>query len=104
MTSVVFLNYYSPYCMQMIPVSCMLSENDLNDLIAVLNVELISLSDWLKSSKLSLDTHTTFLMVFHRARLKIENCNDLVIVNDSITRVNSAKYLGIILDVKFNLD
>ena len=43
-------------------------------------------------------------MVFHRAKLKIENCNDLVIVNDSITRVNSAKYLGIILDVKFNLD
>ena len=63
MTSVVFLNYYSPYCMQMIPVSCMLSGKDLNDLIAVLNAELISLSVWLKSSKLSLDTHTTFFMV-----------------------------------------
>ena len=46
--------------MQMIPVSCMLREKDLNDLIAVLNVELISLSDWLKSSKLSLDTHNVF--------------------------------------------
>ena len=43
-------------------------------------------------------------MVFHRAILKIANCNDLVIVNDSITRVNSAKYLGIILDVKSHLD
>ena len=41
-------------------------------------------------------------MVFHRARLKSANCNDLVIDNDSITRVYSAKYLGIIIDVKFN--
>ena len=41
-------------------------------------------------------------MFFHRARLKIANCNDLVIDNASITRVNSAKYLGIIIDVKFN--
>ena len=41
-------------------------------------------------------------MVFHRARLKTANCNDLVIDNASITRVNSAKYLGIIIDVKFN--
>ena len=41
-------------------------------------------------------------MVFHRARLKSVNCNDLVIDNASITRVYSAKYLGIIIDVKFN--
>ena len=80
----------------------MLSGKDLNDLIAVLNVELISLSDWLKSNKLSLNTQKTFFMVFHRARLKSANCNDLVIDNASITRVYSAKYLGIIIDVKFN--
>ena len=42
-------------------------------------------------------------MVFHRARLKTANCNDLVIDNTSITRVNSANCLGIIIDVKFNL-
>ena len=80
----------------------LLSGKDLNDLIAVLNVELISLSVWLKSNKLSLNTQKTFFMVFHRARLKTANCNDLVIDNASITRVNSAKYLGIIMDVKFN--
>ena len=80
----------------------MLSGKDLNDLIAVLNVELISLCDWLKSNKLSLNTQKTFFMVFHRARLKSANCNDLVIDNASITRVSSAKYLGIIIDVKFN--
>ena len=80
----------------------LLSGKDLDDLIAVLNVELISLSVWLKSNKLSLNTQKTFFMVFHRARLKTANCNDLVIDNASITRVNSAKYLGIIIDVKFN--
>ena len=41
-------------------------------------------------------------MVFHRARLQSANCNDLIIDNSSITRANSAKYLGIIIDVKFN--
>ena len=41
-------------------------------------------------------------MVFHRARLKTDNCNDLVIDNASFTRVNSAKYLVIIIDEKFN--
>ena len=80
----------------------MLSGKDLNDLIAVLNVELISLSDWLKSNKLSLNTQKTFFMIFHRAKLKSANCNDLVIDNASITRVYSAKYLRIIIDVKFN--
>ena len=79
----------------------MLSGKDINDLIAVLNVELIYLSDWLKSNKLSLNTQKTFFMVFHRARLKNANCNDLVIDNASITRVYSAKYFGIIIDVKF---
>ena len=80
----------------------MLSGKDLNDLIAVFNVELISLCDWLKSNKLSLNTQKTFFMVFHRARLKSANCNELIIDNASITRVYSAKYLGIIIDVKFN--
>ena len=41
-------------------------------------------------------------MVFHRAILKSANCNNLVIDNASITRVNSAIYLGIIIDVNFN--
>ena len=42
----------------------MLSGKDLNDLIAVLNVELISLCDWLKSNKLSLNTQKTFFHGF----------------------------------------
>ena len=83
----------------------LLSWKDLYHLIAVLNVELIFLSPWLKSnllSLISLNTQKTFFMVFHRARLKSANCNDLVIDSASIGRVNSAKYLGIIIDVKFN--
>ena len=42
-------------------------------------------------------------MVFHRTRLRSANCHDLVIDNASITGVNYAKYLEIIIDVKFNL-
>ena len=82
----------------------LLGRKYLNDLIAVLNVELISLSTWLESNKLPPTTQKTFFVVFHRARLKTANCNDLVIDNASITRVNSAKYFGIIINVtgKFN--
>ena len=65
--------------MQMI--LCLLSRKDINDLIAVLNVELISLSALLKTNKLSLNTQRTFFMVFDRARIKSANCNDLVIDN-----------------------
>ena len=71
----------------------LLSGKYLNDLIAVLNIELISLSAWLKSNKLSLDTQKTFFVVIHRTRLESVNCNDLIIDNFSITRVNSANYL-----------
>ena len=41
-------------------------------------------------------------MIFYKARLKSASCNDLLIDNASFTRVYSAKYLGIINDVKFN--
>ena len=71
----------------------LLSGTCLNDLIAVLNVELISVSAWLKYNKLPLYTRETLFVIFYRARLKTANCNDLVIDNASINRVNSAKYL-----------
>ena len=84
----------------------MLSGKDLNDLIAIviLNVELISLSAWLKSKKISFNTQKLFswFSTELQCRLKSANFNDLVIDNASITRVNSAKYLGIFIDVKFN--
>ena len=63
----------------------------------MLNAELASLSIWLKSNKRSLNTQK---MIFHRARIKITNCGDLIIDDTSIARVYTAKYIGIIIDSK----
>ena len=46
-----------------------------------------------------LSTQKTFFVVYHRARLKSANCNDLHMDNYSITRVNFAKYFGISITV-----
>ena len=76
----------------------------MNTLIKQLNVELESLCIWFKSNKLSVNTQKTFYMVFHTARLKtIDNSSmDIIMDNHILTKVNSIKYLGIIVDHKLN--
>ena len=82
----------------------LINGTDMNTLIKQLNVELESLCIWFKSNKLSLNTQKTFYMVFHRARLKtIDNSSmDIIMENHILTKVNSIKYLGIIVDHKLN--
>ena len=59
---------------------------------------------WFKSNKLSLNTQRIFYLVFHRVRLKtIDNSSmDIIMDNQILTKVNSIKYLGIIVDHKLN--
>ena len=82
----------------------LINGTDLNKLIKQLNVELKSLCTWFKSNKLSLITQKTFYMVFHRARLKnSDEINlDVIMDNRMLTKVDSIKYLGIIVDHKLN--
>ena len=82
----------------------LINGTDMNNLIKQLNVELGSLCIWFKSNKLSLNTQKTFYMVFHRARLKtIGNSSmDITMDNQVLTKVNSTKSLGIIVDHKLN--
>ena len=57
---------------------------------------------WLKANKLSLNVNKTYYLVFHRARITIDN-DTSIRMNDSI--INSAshfKYLGVIIDSKLN--
>ena len=74
----------------------------LNDLIDRLNTELISLNNWFKANKLSLNTKNHFFMIFHRSRIKPNVINKVVIDDHQLTQVNSAKYLGVIIDHKLN--
>ena len=57
-----------------------------------------------QSNKLSPNTQKTFYMVFHRAKLKTidKSSMDIIMDNHILTKVNSIKYLGIIVDHKLN--
>ena len=83
--------------------SVIMSGNDLESLIQSVNLELCLLNTWLKANKLSLNVNKTYyLILFHRARIKVENGNSIR-MNDSI--INSAshlRYLGVIIDSKLN--
>ena len=80
----------------------LISGNHLNDLIDRLNTELISLNNWFKVNKLSLNIKKSFFMIFHRSRKKKNVINKVVIDTHELTQVNSAKYLGVLIDHKLN--
>ena len=80
----------------------LISGNHLNNLIKMLNTELISLINWFKANKLSLNTKKSFFTIFHRSRIKPNVINKVVIDSHDLAQVNSTKYLGVIIDHKLN--
>ena len=71
----------------------LLNGKDYLNLITFLNVELGKLSIWLRASKLSLNVQKTYYMVFHRAKIKLDNDVNITMNNDCLKRTNSLKYL-----------
>ena len=69
--------------------SVIMSGNDLESLIQSVNSELFLLNTWLKVNKLSLHVNKTHYLVFHRAKIKVDNDNSIR-MNDSI--INSASH------------
>ena len=65
----------------------LLRGTDLSKLIKLINSELNLLSTCFKSNKLSLNTEKTFHIVFHRARLKPNNNNDIIMDGNILTKV-----------------
>ena len=53
--------------------SVIMSGNYLKSLIQSVNSELCLLNTWLKANKLALNVNKTYYLVFHRARIKIDN-------------------------------
>ena len=68
-------------------------------LIMALNNELHKVSTWLDANKLSINTKKTHFMVFHRSRIKTNDVN-VIMQQNIIERVNSTKFLGLIIDDK----
>ena len=76
------------------------SGNNLKKLSELISQELNKLRDWFSVNKLSLNVSKTNFMVFSNTR-KVENV-EITINNTAITRVNSTKFLGVIIDEKLN--
>ena len=70
-------------------ISVMMSGNDLKSIIQTVNSELCFLNTWLKAIKLSLYVNKTFYLIFHRARIIVDNDN-YIGMNNCI--INSASH------------
>ena len=68
-----------------------------------MNTELDLLSTWLKSNIKSLNTHTTFFQLFHRARIKTNNSVNIIVDKCVLNKVTSIKYIGVIIDHTLSL-
>ena len=53
---------------------------------------------WLKANKLSLNVNKTYHLIFHRARIKVDNDNSIRMNENIINSASHLKYLGVIID------
>ena len=71
----------------------------LENLITLMNQELHLLYSWLQSNKLTLNIQKTYYMIFHRARLKLQNTTINLKMDDcNLNKANKLHYLGVIID------
>ena len=77
----------------------LLEGKEYEGLVVALNNELHKVSTWLDANKLSTNSKKTHFMVFHRSRIKTSDIN-VVMQQNTIDRVNSTKFLGLIIDDK----
>ena len=77
------------------------SSKNLQELTAIVNNELGNIMQWLNANKLSLNIDKTNLMLF-RPKGKNEICPSIHICGADIIEVDSAKFLGIVVDNRLN--
>lgn len=82
----------------------MVRDKKLKDAITKVNFDLMEIYKWLNFNKLSLNVNKTKWMLVNRSKKEQINSIDVSIGDYKIDRVNSIKYLGIILDEKLNFD
>ena len=75
------------------------------EVIEILNIELLKVSDWLMANKLTINLKKCHYMIFHRSRLKDCDKKDVIIQDRIISHVTSTKFLEVIIDdkLKWNL-
>ena len=78
------------------------SGENITEMIDTLNVELQNIYKWLLSNRLSLNIEKTYSMLFTRNRSSIRLSKDIAIAGEKITKVESTKFLGIVIDSKLS--
>ena len=74
------------------------SSENLNDLELILNQELNTVAEWMKSNRLALSILKTNFVLFHCKRLKPYKSLNLKIDGVNIQEVSTVKYLGVTFD------
>jgi hypothetical protein len=79
--------------------NAIVSHQNLNELITIVNDELGNLSKWFKSNKLSLNIAKTNYMLFKNRHSNLNYQDPDIVIDDiSILRVSNTKFLGVIID------
>jgi hypothetical protein len=73
------------------------SGDDSEECIGIINQEMINLIKWIRSNKLSLNVEKTQYIVFSKRKIAPDN-NDVKINGERLNRVDSFKFLGVIID------
>ena len=79
-----------------------LSGNSVNTLVNTMNTELQKLVEWVRVNKLSLNIAKTHYMIFTTKGKNITVNNNVCINNVSLEKVESTKFLGVVIDSKLN--
>jgi len=106
--SPLLFNLYLKNINQVIPYNCKLiqfaddiaiycSDKYIDNICKVLSVAFDGIDCWLASMGLELSVPKTQFIIFHRSK-KLFLPDNLGVTNGSVVRLNSAKYLGILLD------
>ena len=79
-----------------------LSDSNINSLINRVNNELNIIDLWLRKNKLSLNYSKTSFIIFNKQPNKTCDYEFKLKINNLIKRVNSIKYLGVLIDSKLS--
>ena len=69
------------------------SDSDINNVHAIVNMELVGVDNWLNANRLSLNvSKTSYMIIFNQ-----QNAIDIRIRDSILTKVSTVKFLGVIL-------
>src|SRR6218665_2891444 len=75
-----------------------LSHNSLEKLFEIMNAELIKISEWFNTNRLSLNSDKTNYIVFCSTHRRMTSNNTLYINNTPLVQTDSSKFLGVLID------